>query len=88
MRPGCPRASDAEGKRQVQQAGKKANGVLPFIARGFGYRSRDCLAANIHGLGEATPAILVSLSEEGCSCSRGSTEKVYRTDSWDGGTDV
>eukprot|EP00061_Rhincodon_typus_P007462 g29182.t1 len=28
---------------QVQQAVKKVNGMLAFIARGFGYRSRDVL---------------------------------------------
>eukprot|EP00061_Rhincodon_typus_P001093 g13688.t1 len=28
---------------QVQQAVKKANGMLAFIARGFEYRSRDVL---------------------------------------------
>ena len=28
---------------QVQQAVKKANGMLTFIARGFEYRSRDVL---------------------------------------------
>ena len=51
----------------------------------------EALAAIRQGLGETTAPILgtvwLSVSEGGCSCSRGSPEKVYQTDPWDGGNE-
>ena len=72
---------------QVQQAVKKANGILAFIAKGFEYRSRGGSTSVVQGLGETTPGelrtVLVSKSEKGHYCHRGSAEKVHQTDSWD-----
>jgi len=72
---------------QVQQAVKKANDMLAFIARGFVYRSRDVLLQVYRALVRPHLEYCVQL-KPGCSCSRGSAAKVYQADSGDGGTEV
>jgi len=49
---------------QVQQAVKKANGVLVFIARGLGVEGiRDVSLQLYRGLGEATPGSIVCVRQ-------------------------
>jgi len=61
--------------------------MLAFIPRGFKYRNRNVLLQLYRALVRPALlcAVLVSLSEEGCSFF-GSAEKVYQADSWNGRT--
>jgi len=73
----------------VQGAAGGKEGKWYFGLHGGRFRS---VVTIIRGLGEATARILrtvlVSLSEEGCSCSRGSAAKFYQADSGMRGTEV
>uniref|UniRef100_UPI00398F87BD E3 ubiquitin-protein ligase TM129 isoform X2 n=1 Tax=Pristiophorus japonicus TaxID=55135 RepID=UPI00398F87BD len=57
---------------QVQQAIKKANGMLTFITRRFEFESRDALLQLYRALVRPHPGalctVLVSLPKEGCTC--------------------
>ena len=75
---------------QVQQAVKKANGMLAFIAKGFDYRSREVLLQLYRVLVRPHLEYCVQFwspnLRKGHSCNRGGSEKVHQTYSWDVGT--
>ena len=77
---------------QVQQAVRKANGMLAFIARGFEYRSKDVLLQLYRALVEPHLECCVqfwspSLRKDHSSYC-GCPAKVHQTDSWNGRTDI
>ena len=81
-----------EGKHAGAADAKEGKWHVGLHCERFQVQEQGCVVAIIQGLGEATPrllcAVLVSFSEEGCSCSPGNAAKVYQADSGDVGTDV